>query len=182
MLVVSFATSTLTLAAQEKIEPTPSPFARAITREAARLAAEPMSSTAESVQQRGTLAAESSWSRVPKVKPGSEIVLTVKGSQSERRFFVQADASELTVLNLTDPALPGAAKLALRDIASRHPDYFATPGRSGSFRTVAVRVESGGVFVGDQKVADLGQIVERIARTDVVEITREGSNPFAPES
>src|SRR3981081_1127036 len=33
---------------------------------------------------------------------------------------------------------------------------------------------SDGVFVADQKVADLGQVVETIARTDVVEIRSSG--------
>ena len=102
VLVVSFATSTLPVAARENIEPMPGPLARSITREVARLAAEPTSSGVEGVQQSGVLAAESNWSRVLRVAPGTEVVLTVRGSQADRRFFVQADASELTVLNLWD--------------------------------------------------------------------------------
>ena len=53
------------------------------------------------------------------------------------------------------------------------PEYLVSPQGVRAFTTGAVRVESGGVFVADRNVADLGQIVDRIARTDVVEIRNE---------
>jgi hypothetical protein len=105
---------------------------------------------------------------VRKLTAGTEVVVTVQGSQPSKRYVVQADDSDLTVLNLTDPTLPRAARRALLDMASNQPEYFK--GQKGAFVDKEVRVGPDGVFVADRKVADLGQIVERIPRTDVSEI------------
>ena len=176
VLVVSFATSTLPLAAQEKMDPTPGPLARSMTREVARLAAESTASGVEGVQQNGVLAAESNWSRVRKLSPGAEVIVTAAGFQPGKRIVVAADDSNLTVLNVTDPALPRAARSVLLDTASNRPEHFGEAQHGGTFLLDKnVRLESGGVFIGDQKVADLGQVVERIARTDVVEVRRESA-------
>jgi hypothetical protein len=78
------------------------------------------------------------------------------------------------VLNLTDPALSRAARDVLRDTATYHSNYFS-PGPSPvpeSFEERNVRVGRDGVFVGSRKVADLRQVVEHIARTDVFEIQK----------
>lgn len=96
--------------------------------------------------------------------------MTAKGSQPGSRYFVLADESGLTVLNLTDPTLPAASTRVLRDMASHHPEYFAAMQKSGTFGEDNVRVGRDGVFVADRKVADLGQVVETIARNDVTEI------------
>ena len=75
---------------------TTGPLARAITREAVRLAADPVPSDIAAVQEGDTLP-ESDWSRVPKLAAGTEVIVTVKGSQPATRYVVQADESELTV-------------------------------------------------------------------------------------
>jgi hypothetical protein len=97
--------------------------------------------------------------------------VTVKGSQPGSRYVVMADDSGLTVLNLTDPTLPAASTRVLRDLASHHPEYFAAMQKGGTFGEDSVRVGRDGVFVADRKVADLGQVVETIARNDVTEIS-----------
>lgn len=61
------------------------------------------------------------WSRVRKLAPGTEINLTVQGSEPAKRIFVQADESTLTVLK-PDAALPPDA---VRRIASNHPEDLA---------------------------------------------------------
>lgn len=111
------------------------------------------------------------WSRVGEVVPGTEVVMTVKGSQPGSRVFVSADESALTVLNLTEPALPAVSARVLRDMASHHPGYFAAMQRGGTFAEDKVRVGRDGVFVADRKVAELGRVVETIARNDITEIT-----------
>src|SRR5262245_26462311 len=56
--------------------------------------------------------AESDWSRVRKLKPGTAIVLVEKNSAvpqssvQDRRHVIQTDDSTLTVLNLTRVVLP----------------------------------------------------------------------------
>ena len=109
------------------------------------------------------------WSQVHKLEPGTEITVTVRGSQAGKRNFVSADASGVTVLNLAEPALPVVAARVLHDLASKHPGYFIVAG-TRRFADRQVRVGPDGVFFEDQKVAELGQIVERIAQRDVVEI------------
>jgi hypothetical protein len=102
--------------------------------------------------------------------------VTVKGSPPAQRHFVAGDEADLTVLNLTDPTLPAAARDVLRDMAANHPDYFAGADKR-SFVNGTVRVDPDGVFVTDRKVADLGQVVEHIARTDVAEIKTPPKSP-----
>jgi hypothetical protein len=149
------------------------PLARAATREAVRLAAasEPVPSGGEAAQQMGK-PAKSSWSRVRELDPGTEITLTVKGSRPGQRHFIAGDESYLTVLNVEDPARPAAATLALVDTASEHPIYFVLAQQGGTFLLQNnVHLTPEGIFVGEEKVAELEQIVEQIARDRVAEIS-----------
>ena len=81
-LIMCLVASALPVTAQEK-----GPLARAVTREAVRLAA---------VQLGGT-PAESNWSHVRGLAPGTEVIVTVRGSKFARCTFVQADESALIV-------------------------------------------------------------------------------------
>jgi hypothetical protein len=83
---------------------------------------------------------------------------------------VAADELALIVLNLTQPGLPSGAMRILRDMASQHPEYFVAVQKSGTFAQDDVRIGRDGLFVADQRIADLEQIVESIARSDVSEI------------
>jgi hypothetical protein len=158
-LIVYLAGSARPATAQNRFDaPTSGSIARAVTREAVRLAA---GQPHEPVDQ--------DWSRVGQMKPGTEIVVTVKGSPPAERHCVAADEADLTVLNLTDPTLPAAARDVLRDMAANHPDYFALADKQ-SFVNGTVRVAPDGVSFADRKVADLGQVVETIARNDIDEI------------
>jgi hypothetical protein len=141
-----------------------------MTREAVRLGA---------VQSSGT-PAESNWSRVRKLASGTEIIVTVKGSPPVSRYFVAADDSGLSVLNVGDPALPTAARDVLRDVASTHPEWFQAAKTGGAFVLEKnVRVGPDGVFVADRKVADLAQVVEQYGRPDITDIKTASveSNP-----
>ena len=164
-LIVCLLGAALPVAAQDQTHPAAGPLARAITREAVRVATEPTSS---SVRQIGK--PDSNWSRVSKLAPGIEIVVTVRSSQPGKRYFVRADESELTVLNLSNLTLPAAVTRVLRDIASNHREYFERAEKGETFLLDNVRLVPDGVFVADRKVADLGQIIETIARNDVAQI------------
>ena len=158
-LVISLIGSALPVTAQQNT-PTVGPIARSITREAARFA---------TVRQSKPV--DSEWLRVRNLAPGTEIIVTVKGSLPAQRYVVAGDESDLTVLNLTDPTLPAAVRDVLRDLASGHPGYFQAAQKGGTFVLEKnVRLAPYGVFVVDRKVADLPQIVEQIDRYDVAEI------------
>src|SRR5262245_10385801 len=175
LLIVGLLQSALPVAAQERLRPMAGPIARALTSEASRLAAvaEPLSSAIGAVEMGGA-PARSDWRPVRQLRPGGEIIVTVKGSPAGNRHFVLADESALVVLNLTDPTLPSAARELLRSMAMYHTAYFAEGASQGLFeqRDREVRIGRDGVFVAGRKVADLGQVVEHIARTDVAEIQR----------
>jgi hypothetical protein len=158
ILITSLGASALPVVAQDRMAATSGPIASAITRAAVQLAA----------ADHPTKAPDPNWSRVRALAPGAEVIVTLKGTLPVKRYFVTADGSDLTVLNLTDPALPGAGTRGLRDLASNHPEYFTA--QNGIFVGSDIRVGPDGVFVADRRVADFGQIVERIARTDVAEI------------
>jgi hypothetical protein len=159
-LIVSLVWSAQPVAAQDRMASTAGPIASAVTRLAFRLAADPQSETADP-----------NWSRVRMLTPGAEIIVTLQGAPPRKRYFVAADGSDLTVLNLTDPALPSTATRGLRDLASNHPEYFTA--RKGAFVDREIRVGPDGVFMADRKVADFGQIVERVARSNVAEVRRQ---------
>ena len=110
------------------------------------------------------------WQAVRNLRPGMEIVVTVRGSSAGTRYFVGADDSNLTVLNMTDPTLPRAATRLLIEIASLHPEYFVSNDQIGEFVNQNVRVTAAGVFVAGQQVASFGQVVHTIARNEVADI------------
>ena len=169
-LVTSLIGSVHPVAAQQNT-PIGGPIARAIAREAARQ---------PTVQQSGP--AESEWPRVRKLAPGTELIVTVKRSQPADRYLVQAGDSDLTVLNLSAPALPTAARDVLRHVASTHPEYMLAAKKGGRFGFEKnVRMGPDGVFVADRKIADLANVVEEYNRDDITEIktAETESNPVA---
>lgn len=75
------------------------PLARAVTREAVRLATAgpPPSSGGNTIEQR-TTPAGSAWLRVRELAPQTEIIVTIKGAAAPGRFLA-ADDFELTMAN-----------------------------------------------------------------------------------
>jgi hypothetical protein len=164
VLAVALLTSALPLNAQGWGEPTTGPIARAVMREGTRLATG-VPGTAHPTKDAG-------WSHTLRLAPGTEIDVTVRGGQATRRYFVSADDSSVTVLNVSDPALPGSVAQVLRDTASIHPEHFLDMQSEMYLLEKGVRLTSEGVFVTDHKVVSLEQILETIARKNVDEIAR----------
>jgi hypothetical protein len=110
---------------------------------------------------------DDSWSRVRELASNADVAVTVAGSPPiKRRLFVIADESGLTVLNVDDLMRRGesGAVRALREMNARHPDHLT------EFTNGNVRVGAAGVFVGPRKVAERDDVIERIARTDVIRV------------
>src|SRR5437660_915096 len=114
-LVVCFGGSTLAVAAQEwtlssalsvtvqeEVHTTAGPISRAITVEAGRLAA---TSAPAEANQRTREPVNATWSRVRRLKPGTEIMMTANGSQPGKRYVLSADEAGITLLNLADLTL-----------------------------------------------------------------------------
>ena len=160
-------------------------ISQSISREAARLAsAERLCSPTGDVAAKENRPDESSWSHVRDLDPPAELRVTRRGGQPVRRHFLRAGDSELDVLNLTDPAIPNAVRQKLLETAEGHSDYFSRAGRGETFQLKVdvgpfsdrayqrqdLRLAPDGVFLADRKLADLDQIVEQIARTEIAEI------------
>lgn len=131
------------------------------------LLASPVPATAQ--EQVSISTTRGDWSHVLKLRPGTQITVMMTGFQPVRRSVVVAEASQLTVLNLTDPMRPRSVTRALLDIALKHPEAF-TSLQAGRFVERDVSVGSDGVFLHDRKIAELRDIAETIARHDVAEI------------
>jgi hypothetical protein len=114
--------------------------------------------------------AATDWSRVSALAPAAPILLTKTGEPAVSRYFIFADASEILVLNLTDPALPAAATRALRELVAQRPEDYRRMRSSGSFESNGVRIGREGLIVGGRRIADLTQVVESVARDQVREV------------
>ena len=112
----------------------------------------------------------SSWARVIAVKPGTAIVLERRGALPTNRRFIAADDSELIALNPDHPLLPRDARRTLLDAAAAHPDQVRRIDGRVQFVYGNVRLAPDGIFVGDRKIAETAEIVERIPRQDVAAI------------
>jgi hypothetical protein len=169
-LMICLVASEIPAAAQE-----PGPVSQAITRQAGKLVTQAASSGA----QQASRPRVPEWSRVRKVKPGAQVIVTVKGLPPGTRYFVLANDFELTVLDLADPLLPAAAKRVLRDMASHEPERLAAAQKRHVWVEGRVRVGPDAIFVADRRVADLDKVVLTIARTDIMNIEAGHTMPAA---
>jgi hypothetical protein len=110
------------------------------------------------------------WIRVRELEPSAEITVSTTRSRASARLFITADDTRLIALNLTSPALTPASTRVLRAMTAQHPDAFAALGATGALVQDDLRIGRDGVFVGDRQVARFEDIVETIARDDVLEI------------
>jgi hypothetical protein len=167
-LVTSLIGSSLPVAAEQNT-PMDGPIARSATGKVARFVA---------AEQRTP--GDSEWSRVRRLAPGTELIVTVKSSQPASRYFVGGDESGLTMLNIGAPALPTDARNVLRSLASTHPEYFLAAQKGGQFQLEKnVRLGPDGVLIADRKVAGLAEVVEQRGRQDIAEVrtAETESNP-----
>lgn len=168
-LVAALVASAAPVAGQGLSAPTAGPILQAATSAAFRLATE---EAAPALIRKDS--GQSDWSRVRGVQ-GAEVMLTVYGAPPGKRYVVRGTVNDagLTVLNLTEPQLPGDARNALADLAAEHPDHIrlARLGRTVELNR-RVRLAGGGVFLDNRRVIELEQVVQDVTRSSVAEISR----------
>jgi hypothetical protein len=108
------------------------------------------------------------WKRVRQFDVGTRVKVTVGTSPAVERYFVLLSETELVVLNLTAENLP---KRRLLGMATDNPSWIAGTSKT-TYRDSDLRIGPDGVFVKDQKVAELGQVVERIPRERITSVTK----------
>jgi hypothetical protein len=111
---------------------------------------------------------EALWKRVQRLDPGSKVKVTVEGAQPTERYFVQANATDLVVLNLTAPDVP---KTRLLEMTRDNPEWMANAGKV-IYRDNSIRIGPDGVFNKDRKVCELTTVLERIPREKVTAIEK----------
>jgi hypothetical protein len=173
LVIVALALSSVPLTAQESLAP--GPLARAMTREAVRLAAAPALSSSKG-------SAGSPWSKVTALAPGTEITVESLDLHAAVRHLVLASDTNLVLLNVVDPRLTPSTKRALIAMASVNPTALAAvlAGRGAAFEDI--RVTPDGLFVADVRIVDREAILEAIARSDVVQISTGAATHAAEPS
>lgn len=116
----------------------------------------------------GTLQVDDAgWKRLQRLEPGARVKLTINNETVER-YFVQLNSSELVVLNLTSKNLP---KGHLLRMVADNPAWMAGTSKT-TYRDNDLRVGPDGLFVKDQKLAELAQVVEHIERGQVTSVSK----------
>jgi hypothetical protein len=121
------------------------------------------------VMPAGVAAQESvrTWSSLHKLQPGVEVVVTTSRHDLHYRHFAGADDSAVTLLNLSTPGLSADVARLLQRALVEHPEYFPLSDSKTVVLEDRVSLDSSGVFVAGRKVAEYGQMVERIVRADI---------------
>jgi hypothetical protein len=115
--------------------------------------------------QRGS--ASPSWSTIRSWDLGAEVTVSTSRSESNRRYLIGVDDAAIALLDISGPRLPAGAAKLLRRQAKEHPEYFLEPDGKTIALDDHMSFNTSGLFVADQKVAEFGQIVERIPRAEV---------------
>jgi hypothetical protein len=112
----------------------------------------------------------SDWGRVTRLRSGIECDLRTTRGIYGSRVFVLADDGQLTVLNLTHPALPASARKQLRELASDRPATLLSARQNTLVEHRGVTIGSAGVFVSGQKAAALEDVLQTIPRGEVQDV------------
>jgi hypothetical protein len=117
------------------------------------------------------------WARVRSLKPGTEILLSTRGTSSARRYFLSADQAVLNVLDLSSVPLSGDPIDRLLRMASARPEVFVTASTSLPTVDGPLEIQSGSVFYKGRMIASIARLVETVFRADVTAVERpsEGS-------
>ena len=109
-----------------------------------------------------------SWEKTQKLKPGTELVLTVTGGTPTKVRFLFADDTTLVTLKTTGPKLSARVEEFLFDVG---PTWRAIVSGGGMYTLKPLRVTQDGVFDGNQKLAELSEVVQQTRRGDALELS-----------
>ena len=111
-----------------------------------------------------------SWEQAKKLKAGTEIDLTVTNAQPTKVRFLFADDAILLTLNPTSPKQPERIE---RSLVSLGPRWYYVVNQGAAFTSEQLRVSREGVFDGEQKLAELADVVQQTPRANVTAIAAQ---------
>ena len=129
--------------------PAPSPLSRSIP---SAIAAVPLDAPVPPLAGDQDRDEASGWLRVEALQPGTEVRLTVTGTQPVKAQLLVARHDAVFVLRPGGPNLSGRVSRALSGVGSQWPAVFS--GGAAYALADGVRVADGGIFDGSRRVAD----------------------------
>jgi hypothetical protein len=144
------------LAAQAQIDL--GPIHRAIAYETSRLAVGQKQNHSDSDLRRAVALAA-----------GKQASVTDREGRVRTGYVAIAGDGSLIVVHPDGAPIPPGALRELKAFAAQHAEYFSEA-RNGIVLGNGARIEAEGIFVGDQKVAELDAIITTIARTDISKV------------
>jgi hypothetical protein len=136
------------------------PIQRAIAHETSRLALE-----------QGQNHSDSDWRRSVALTAGKQATVTDREGRVRTGYLTIGGDASLLVVHPDGAPVPAGALRALKTLAAQHTEYFSEA-RSGNSYVLGdgTRIEADGIFVGDQKVAELDSVVATITRAEIAKI------------
>jgi hypothetical protein len=153
--VLNLFLSASPLAAQTQIDL--GPIHRTIAYETSRLALEQRQNPSDYDLRRAVAAVA-----------GKQVNVTDREGRDRTGFVTAIDDASLLVVHPDGAPIPAGALRELKALAAQHTGYFSEA--RNSVILDGARVGAEGIFVGDQKVAELDAIVTTLARADVRKI------------
>ena len=130
----------------------------------ATLAAERAKSSAPSEKVR------TDWATVRRLRPGSDIIVTIRGVAAATRRVLWVDDEELTLFDSSYPSLSKEVRKTLGDITKERPTLLLTA-RTGELQLPHhVRATPAGIFVEEQHIARLADVIKVVPRAQVADI------------
>jgi hypothetical protein len=110
------------------------------------------------------------WAPVIRLRPGGDIILTVRGQPAATRRLLFADSEELTLLDVSGPTLPKDVRKVLLDFAEDRPLTLLAAQTGELQLSHGLRVTPAGIFLADNRVAELAEVIRSVPRALVADI------------
>lgn len=135
---------------------------------------------ARAVAKQSTVSTPSSrtdgWFRVSSLQPGSDVHVLIQGRGTLERRLIRAGSNELLLLNVGN--LPRDLRDACLRLVRENPGLFDEVATGKSFASRVIRIGPDGIRnATNAVVARIEDVLERVARDSVLEISIVATNP-----
>jgi hypothetical protein len=114
--------------------------------------------------------ARTDWAAVRRLRPGSDIIVTIRGVPAATRRLLSVDEDELVLFDSSDPGLPNDARRTLNEVAADRPSLLLTARADELQLPRHVRATPAGIFVEQQRVAGLAGVIKVVPRGQVADV------------
>ena len=140
---------------------------------AGRVLAAQMTSGTSGRPSSGAATTVTDWSRVLALRSGQQIMITADGTGALPRRMVTADDASVVVLNDAVTTMPPEVVRVCEDLAANEPRALAATLSGRSLERSGVVLGPDGVVLSGSRIAGLDDILTRVDRNKVIEITAE---------